>query len=499
MYVPAYPLPLIEIGSFVKSQLPEVPIRVISMPMDYGIPLTREGKEEIYRELIRDVSKTAPKGIGISCTAIAQAGEVIHLCEFIKDYDPNIFVFLGGYFPTIYYEEILFRTSAVDLIVVGEGEEPALRIIELLEMGKDPIDESVPNIAWKEGDQIRLTKKRSRFDLKKKAMLNPGLLRDPGEYDILPYAFSRGCPYQCNFCMEQFIRPVRKEVPTDIVRKDLKRFSEHSNAHTLLISDALFKSFDVFPLLRSLGMKVNFETRCDVLDPTLIPAIADVCGVLALGFESASFSTLRRMNKVKDHSHYEKYLSNAAAIFKEAARNEIPMVIFMIAGYPGDTEGDLEESLMFARQLSKHGGPAGHVFKIGECHVYPKTKIYELALSLPDVIFDDDGVLGQNIVRQPSKNLDFETVLAYSKEIFNLSHYTPKLQAAILNVMPFFRLPSQSLTDDIIPDLCFKHSDKSILHVHRKSLLSFREVVPRLTEEYKTSMSSQRSTRSLPF
>jgi len=499
MYVPAYPLPLMEIASFVKSKIPEVAIRIISMPMDYGIPLTYEGKNKIYRELLEDLSKTNPRGIGISCTAIAQAEEVIHLCEFIKEYDPNIFIFLGGYFPTIYYEEILLRTSAVDLIVVGEGEEPALRIIELLEMGKDPINENVPNVVWKEEGKIRLTKKGPRFDLKKKALLSLELLRDPGEYDILPYAFSRGCSYQCNFCMEQFIRSVRRAVPPDIVRKDLKNLSQQSNAHTLLISDALFRSFDLFPLLRSFGMKVNFETRCDVLDPSSIPIIADVCGVLALGFESASYSTLRRMNKVKDHSHYLKYLSNTTAIFKEAARNEIPIVIFMIAGYPGDTEEDLEESLVFAKELSKHSGPGGHVFKIGECHVYPKTKIYELALSLPDVVFDDDGVLGQNIVRQPSKNLDFETVLTYTKDIFNLSHYTPKLQAAILNVMPFFRLPSHSLNNDIIPNTCFRGNDRAIFDVHRESLMALREVVTNLTDEYKKSMSSQRSTRSLPL
>jgi hypothetical protein len=499
MYVPAYPLPLMEIASFVKSNLPEVEIGIISMPVDYGIPLTQEGKGQVYQQLLKDLSKTKPKGIGISCTAIAQAEEVINLCEFVKEYDPNIFVFLGGYFPTIYCEDILMKTSAVDLIVIGEGEEPTLKIIELLEMGKDPIDGNLYNVAWKKDGQIHLSKKGPPFALKNKALLSLELLRHPGEYDILPYAFSRGCPYQCNFCMEQFIRPTRREVPLEIVRKDLTNLSRQSNAHTLLISDALFKSFHLFPLLRSFGMKVNFETRCDVLDPSSIPAIADSCGVLALGFESASYGTLKRMNKVKDYAHYEKYLSNTSAIFKEAARNEVPIVIFMITGYPGDTEKDLEQSLLFAKELSESSGPGGHVFKVGECHVYPKTKIYELASSLPGVVFDDDGVLGQNIVRQPSKGLDFATVLAYTREIFDLSRYTEKLQAAILNVMPFFRLPAHALRNDIIPDTCFTGNDRAIFNVHRESLLAFREVVPRLTDEYKASMSSQRSTRSLPL
>ena len=101
MYVPAYPLSLIEVAAFVKSRLPRVDIRIISMPMDYGLPLSKEGRDVIYRELLEDVSEMKPHGIGISCTAISQAEEVIHVCELIKARDPDIFIFLGGYFPTL--------------------------------------------------------------------------------------------------------------------------------------------------------------------------------------------------------------------------------------------------------------------------------------------------------------------------------------------------------------------------------------------------------------
>ena len=69
--------------------------------------------------------------------------------------------------------------------------------------------------------------------------------------------------------MEESIRPYRREVPNDIIHFDLKNLLGQTNAHTLLVSDALFKSFDIFPLLRSLNLKVNFETRCDVLNPNI--------------------------------------------------------------------------------------------------------------------------------------------------------------------------------------------------------------------------------------
>ncbi|MDY7035320.1 MAG: hypothetical protein SV375_04030 [Thermodesulfobacteriota bacterium] len=174
-------------------------------------------------------------------------------------------------------------------------------------------------------------------------------------------------------------------------------------------------------------------------------------------------------------------------------------MVFMIAGYPGDTERDLEESLAFVKKLSKRSGPGGHFFKIGECHVYPKTKIYDLALSLPDVVFDDDGVFGQNIVRQPTKNLDFKTILDYAKEIFNFSNNTPNLRKSLLNMMPLFRLPVQALNDDMIPIVCFKGIDREIFNVQRESLLIFMELLPSLIKKYNKWMSGARSTRELTF
>jgi hypothetical protein len=152
-----------------------------------------------------------------------------------------------------------------------------------------------------------------------------------------------------------------------------------------------------------------------------------------------------------------------------------------------------------AKSLSKKKGPGGHIFKIGECRVYPKTKIYDLALSLPDVVFDDDGVFGQNIVRQPSKNFDFDTVLSYMREIYNLSNPTSKLQDILLNIMPFFRLPAHALKDDLIPNTCFRGKDREIFSIQSKSLTAFRPLAPKLTDKYANLMSEQRNVRDLVF
>jgi len=497
MYVPAYPLPLLEIASFVRQNQPDIEIEIISVPVDYGLPLNQTGKEQIYKKLLADIFIRKPKGVGVSCTAIAQAEELIYLCERIKSINSDIFIFIGGYFPTIYYEDLFSRTAAIDVVIRGEGEIPALQLMRSLEKNKYPQLSQIHGLVWKKNGRIEQSRDPVRFNLREKAPLNLDLLKYPGEYDILPYAFSRGCPYQCNFCMEDYIRPHRREVPREIVLQDLQALVTRSDTHTLLISDALFKSFELFPLFEQLDLMVNFETRCDVLNPDLIPRIAACCGMLVLGFESASYNTLRRMNKVRDRVHYESYIANTLAIFRQATANEIPIMVFMIGGYPGDTESDLKESLAFAQKLSKYEGSGGHVFKIGECHVYPKTKIYQLAVSLQDVIFDNDGVFGQNVVRQPSKGLNFRTVLAYNREIFNLSNLTPKLQKTFLNMMPLFRMPVTALSDNLIPDGCYAGKDRSILDVKGKSLALLRRCLPELARKYHDEMAATRSSRHL--
>jgi len=497
MFIPAYPLPLLEIASYVKARQPQTVIEIRSIAMDYGLPISKTGKDHVYQKLADDIARLKPRGVGISCTAIAQAEETLQLCERIKAWVPETCIFIGGYFPTIYYQEILNRSAAVDLVVIGEGEEPTLKIIERLEKGENPKRKDIAGLAWRDGNKIRRSAPSQRFHLQRKALLDLSLLEHPDAYQILPYSFSRGCPHRCSFCMEDVVRPQRKTVPKAIVRQDLINLGNWSNAHTLLVSDALFKSFEFFPLLRSLQKKVNFETRCDTLDPGLLDQFADVCGVFALGLESASYHSLRRMNKIKDRAHFQTYLTQAEEIFKRAVKNKIPIMVFMIAGYPGDREQDLKASLAFAKKLARVKGDGGYIFKIGETRVYPKTRIYEWAMTEPGVIIEDRSVFDESVVRQPSKDLKFKTVQAYMQEIFSLSFSTSKLGKRLNKLMPFFRIPIQALTDENIPDTCYVGQGREILNANSTSLAAFRECLPALANKYETARAGQRSTRTL--
>ena len=107
--------------------------------------------------------------------------------------------------------------------------------------------------------------------------------------------------------------------------------------------------------------------------------------------------------------------------------------------------------------------------------------------------------MNQSSLMKPSRNLDFETILEYTKKIFTLSNITPKLLNSFMKMIPFFRFPADALRDEIIPDECYKGSDRDIFNVQAESLSVFRSVVPRLAEKYRDGMSEERSRRNLPI
>ena len=174
-------------------------------------------------------------------------------------------------------------------------------------------------------------------------------------------------------------------------------------------------------------------------------------------------------------------------------------MIFMIAGYPGDREQDLKESLAFVQKLARIKGDGGYIFKIGETRVYPKTRIHEWAMQEPGVVVEDQGVFAESIVRQPSKDLNFGTVQDYMQEIFSLSHSTSKLDERLRKLMPFFRIPFQALKDENIPDTCYLGEDREVFNANNVSLDAFRASLPKLVNKYNTARAGQRSTRILPL
>lgn len=482
LHTPTNPLQLVEVASYIKNNQPEIPLKIISIALDYGYPLTENSKAGIYQRLINDLKWMKPIGIGISCTATSMAKEVLNLCDIIKIKLPNSFLFLGGYFPTLYYREILETAPSVDSVVIGEGEKPAFLIAKYLHLKKDPRRFNLPGMAYKQDGNIIANKSKERFDLKKKLPLNIDIIKDLNSNDFLPYAFSRGCSFRCHFCMEDLIRPKRQAVPDKIIKQDLETLKKVLNYKHILVSDPMFKSFYLLELIKKLKARISFETRCDVLSTNELINIAKtkVCNTLGLGFESASYSSLLRMNKVKNFTHYKRYINNAKKLFKTAVHYNIPILMTILLGYPGDTKEDIKQTYNFLAELSNIKSSAGFFFHVSQCKAFYKTKTYNMALSLKDVCFEDNGFLGDNTIKRASKDLSYDNIIEYSYKIKKLSKLRPKILKYIYTAHPFYGLPNSAFKSRILPSGCFKDKNREILDISQNKLCLLKKILPLL-------------------
>ena len=95
----------------------------------------------------------------VASTAItATINDAIRTLELAKNVNPATVTILGGVHPTFMYEEVLAASSAVDYIVIGEGEITLRHLLTALEGGEDPA--TVPGIAFRRGGAVVMTGKR---------------------------------------------------------------------------------------------------------------------------------------------------------------------------------------------------------------------------------------------------------------------------------------------------------------------------------------------------
>ncbi|HEY5760264.1 MAG TPA: cobalamin-dependent protein [Steroidobacter sp.] len=80
---------------------------------------------------------------------------IVELSRLLKLAMPELTIVYGGVHPTYHWDEILRECADIDIIVRGEGEETALRLMHTLESGDD-LDE-LQGIAFRRDGEVVAT------------------------------------------------------------------------------------------------------------------------------------------------------------------------------------------------------------------------------------------------------------------------------------------------------------------------------------------------------
>jgi radical SAM superfamily enzyme YgiQ (UPF0313 family) len=306
---------------------------------------------EIFRE--------RPAVVAFSCN-IWNLDAVLKICRRLRQVAPEIRFILGGPEVSADSKQIMSANPAVDWIVVGEGEITFKEYLEQLGQVK-PNWHRVAGLVYRDGEMIVVNPRRPQIT-------NLGSIPFPYPEDLTPfrkklvyYETSRGCPFQCQYCLSANEQGVRF-FPPETVKRDFLRFIAAQVIQVKLV-DRTFncnrewaKTLWRFLLEHPGVTNFHFEIVGDLLDEESLAILSQAPAGLfqfEIGVQSTNPETLRLVKRRTDWTRLQervRQLIRTTRVFVH---------LDLIAGLPG------EDYRSFARTFNETMALEPHRLQLG--------------------------------------------------------------------------------------------------------------------------------------
>lgn len=292
----------------------------------------KEQVGKVARELLDSGSDVI--GIGVYIWNVEQTRELISLLKAEK---PELIIILGG--PEVMYEPDFFLHNwSIDYVIGGEGEFVLGELLTAIEAG--------------DADEIKGVSSRGHIskvivqaDLEKLASLpSPYMLEEDREdmkNRMVYFETSRGCPYQCQYCLSSLEKGVRYYPKEYILEnlgymidngakqiKFLDRTFNLNKEHTHTVFDFLIKNYRP-------KLSCQFEVYADLLKDETIDYLNTNLSKKFFRFEIGIQSTYEPTNiAVRRRQDFPLLARNVKKIMDGG---KIDLHLDLIAGLPYET------------------------------------------------------------------------------------------------------------------------------------------------------------------
>ncbi len=309
----------------------------------------------LMEQAVEKVLSSETRVVGLFINS-ANRHAVRWVAERIREEAPGRIIVLGGPEVLTLLEEGTLHRFAVDHFVLGEGEETLLEICrrELSDGPTGTIPGAIPGPRWMQQEPHS-----ARF-LRRPPPANLDGIPFPTyeEFDLesytskeLPFAFSRGCPARCVFCIDCELMPdFRCRSGAHAVAEMAHHMRRHGRKiftfNDLICNGDMDRLTELAHLIMARRLEPVWSSYA-MIRPEMTPELlaklkAAGCAELHYGFESGSDQVLRRMRKP-----YSVKL--AEQVIHRTAEAGIRVGINVIVGFPGETEQDLQATIDFLR------------------------------------------------------------------------------------------------------------------------------------------------------
>lgn len=276
--------------------------------------------------------------------------------QSLKRIAPRAVVVVGGPQMDVYPDEVL-TFPEVDFGIVGEGEYAFTDLVRAIDRGEDPT--TLPGLVFRRDGIV--TKNPPAPPIKRLGELPFAAI------DLLPVAHykaltipspfttlvtSRGCPFKCNFCSQQYAGGKFRQRPVQHVADEIAWHLREFKTREILFFDETFtigtqRVIDLCEAIIGLGAPVGFNirARADTITRPVARALkAAGCTGVNVGIEAGTDRILKKMNKAVTVEEMRRGIEICAS------EGLITRGYFML-GYEGETIEEIEATLQFACDL----------------------------------------------------------------------------------------------------------------------------------------------------
>lgn len=344
----------------------------------------------------------------IAITLTTDQFELAKLASEFIYHHYKIPVVLGGPHPAVSPEDSL-NIKGVLGVCRGEGEFALLELVEALEKNRDYT--GIKNFHFKVDNKIIKNLPRPKLEnLDILPFPDRGIQEEFLNYEYAEFMASRGCPFNCSYCINGFLHEFYKEAnkvviyrSVDNLLREISEVVKRYNSKFLIFHDDTFtlntqwlKEFsNEYPKHFKLPIQVNGHPQTITKEVVELLKKANVCEV-KLGIETGNEGLRRKVLK-RNVSNYN--IVNAANLLHG---QNIKVGAFNIIGLPDETPENIEETIALNKKIMPITTFGHSMFK-----PYPGTRIYDyckrkgiLSNRTTESFFDERSVLNQNCIDQ---------------------------------------------------------------------------------------------------
>ncbi len=354
----------------------------------------KKGTQKNIQLIVEDILKNRPLFVGFSSLTGPSLIPSLYASQMLKK-KSNIPVVWGGLHPTMLPEQTL-KNENIDLIVRGEGEVTVVELAKMLaDKGFSLYDlSSIKGIGYKENGNIKINPSRpfitnldnyfpawhyidiEKYFYNRRFFYSEFGSKLPGD-KIAAIITSRGCPWRCTFCYNQFVnkRNFRAHSAQKVIQ-DINKLKKNHNISALVFEDDNFFTDKkrALEIIRNSNIPFSVSIRANYVAQWGEDFVQELskhnCIELRIGAESGSQRVLDIMQKDITIEDIYKTVELCRKF------NINPITNFMV-GIPGESESDVMKTFDLMDKLEKAGnivnGPSYYF-------PYPGTPLFDIAV-----------------------------------------------------------------------------------------------------------------------